>query len=652
MEIPLKRGSLCISIDLELMWGVWDIQTPEAHEQARTKERAIVRELLSLLEAYDASTTWATVARLMDDTRPPPPEGTKDSWFAPDVVRAVQGARVRQEIGSHTHSHIYFDKNDASTVRADLHEAKVVHERFGVPFDSLVFPRNKVAHLEEVADAGLRVFRSNDAGVIDLFRRNAPRAWPLVNLVQKTVPTAPPVVLPRLWRQNKRQLVELPSSMLFMARGGLRKVVLPQSMRAKLKLGVQHAAAQKKIFHLWFHPSNFYTDAETQFSLLEDLLRESKRPRDSGTLDIKTMSEFAMPLPKAGSSRVASGYALERPAQSDQTAIATFAAKTSVPPQPDHFKDRWWWNAAPVEAMIARHQASGAVAALCAGRRSRMAVDDKVYEATAICDWFVSPDHMGHGLGGTLANALTDEVQAATTMSISNDAVAAFVRLGWTPSPAATIPYYVAPVPVMLAQRFRGAAAQVPGQEIASSEISASTCGAIGPEFDALWQASRRTRRVAAVRDSAALQAHLRLVPTRRYRLTTARRDGALVGYVLSRDLPRNAFPRLGPTRITFLGDVLTASDHDDVFSDLVLHTLRAAALAGQDTGLTMTTYEPYGRALARLGLLSSEHPVLGVRIPRLKTRWMVLPPKGVEIAEADVFLTGLDSDGDLSFGE
>ncbi len=652
MELPLAKGALCISIDLELMWGVWDIQTPQAHEQARTKERGIVRELLSLFEQYDVSTTWATVARLMDATLPPPREGAKESWFAPDVVRSVQSARVRQEIGSHTHSHIYFDKNDAAAVRADLHDAKVVHERFGASFDSLVFPRNKVAHLEEVADAGIRVFRSNDAGVIDLFRRRAPRAWPLMNLVQKTVPTAPPVVLPRLWRQNKRQLVELPSSMLFMARGGLRKVVLPQSMRAKLKLGVQRAAAEKKLFHLWFHPSNFYTDAETQYALLEDLLRESKRLRDAGSLDIKTMSEFAVAAPKKASGRLAAGYTLEKPSQKDQEAIAVFAAKTSTPPQPEHFRDRWWWNAQPVEAMIARHEATGDVAALCGGRRSRMAVGDKVFEATAICDWFVSPEHMGKGLGAALAHALTDEVQAATTMSISNDAVAAFVRLGWTPSPAATIPYYVAPVPVMLAHRIRSERAAAPGQEITITEITAGACDVIGPEFDTLWAASRTTRPVAMVRDAAALRAHLRLVPHRRYRLATARRGGVLVGYVLSRDLPRNAFPRLGPTRITFMGDMLTASDHDDVFSELVLHTMSAAAHAGQDTALTMTTYQPYGVALAKLGLFSSDHAVLGLRVPRLRTRWMVLPPKGEEIRTEDVYLTGLDSDGDLSFGE
>ena len=652
MDLPLAKGALTISIDLELMWGVWDIQTPAAHEQARTKERGIVKELLSLFEQYDVSTTWATVARLMDDTVPPPAEGAPESWFAPDVVRNVQSARVRQEIGSHTHSHIYFDKNNAEAVRADLHDAKVVHERFGAPFESLVFPRNKVAHLEEVADAWIKVFRSNDAGVIDLFRRRAPRAWPLMNLVQKTVPTAPPVVLPRLWREGKRQLVELPSSMLFMARGGLRKVVLPQTMRAKLTRGVQQASAQNKLFHLWFHPSNFYTAAEVQFSLLEDLLKESKRLRDAGALDIKTMSEFAVAVPRTASGRVAAGYVLERPTEEDQAKLAAFAAKTSSPPQPDHFRDRWWWNAQPVEAMIARHASTGDVAALCGGRRSRLAVKDQVFEATAICDWFVSPEHMGKGLGATLAHALTAEVQAATTMSISNDAVAAFVRLGWTPSPAATIPYYVAPVPVMLAHRVRKPRTTAQGLDVALTEISAAACDAIGHELDALWEASRATRPVAMVRDAAALRAHLRLVPHRRYRLATARRGGVLVGYVLSRDLPRSAFPRLGPTRITFLGDMLTASDHDDAITELVLHTLSAAAHAGQDTALTMTTYRPYGVALAKLGLLSSTHPVLGVRVPRLRTRWMILPPKGHELRTEDVYLTGLDSDGDLSFGE
>jgi len=653
VPLPLRKGALCISIDLELLWGVWDCLTPDAEHNAVEQERSILARLLQLFERYDVPVTWATVASLFDEDRAgdaAPARQPRAAWRGEDMVAQIRASRVAHEIGSHTHAHVYFDDVAAEVAAADLERARRAHERAGLPFDSLVFPRNKVDHLHEVARAGISVFRSNDAGVIDLFRRNLPQVWPLVNLAQKTVPAAPPVVLPRLWRERGSTLVELPTSLLLMSRRGVRRVVAPPVMKAKLRGGLRAASEEKKLFHLWFHPSNFYFDSEQQFAILEACLEEAAALRKRGELNIQTMREFAA-LAKAAPTRAApTGYRAEVVRPEDRQHVRAFASRVWSDSAAGHFDERWWWNSAPVQAMVARHETTGDIAALCAGRRSRIAVGERVFECTAICDWFVSPDHKGKNLGVLIARALTDQVDVGTTMSISDDAVAGFAKLGWGPSPAGLIPFFWAAPPVLWRHRLAGRKARRYAVESQALSL-ASAERVLDDELDALWEASRPTRPVSMVRDARALREHLALVPTRQYRLTTARSEGRLVGYVLSRDLPRNAFPRLGPTRITLLSDILTASAHDDAFAELLPRVLHDAAADGQDSALAMTTYRAYFGVMASHGLLSSEPSALGVRIPRLKTRFMVLPPKEAEIDAERLYLTALDSDGDLSFG-
>jgi peptidoglycan/xylan/chitin deacetylase (PgdA/CDA1 family) len=282
----LAIGYLCISIDLELAWGIWDKPSAEYHERCARQERAIVSRLVELFERYEVRATWAIVGRLLER------ECGADAdpiWFAPELVERVRDMRVAQDIGSHGFSHLYFPVTGREQLRADLAAARRVHERFGLPFRSFVFPRNQVAHLDLVRDAGLRVFRSVDVGWHTRVReRLGGRAGRVANLADKVLPVPPAVVLPIL----HDGLVELPSSMLLMARNGLRRAVHPGALYAKAALGIERARRACGIFHLWFHPSNFYYDTPTQLATLEKILRTAADLRDRGRFGIRAMDGF------------------------------------------------------------------------------------------------------------------------------------------------------------------------------------------------------------------------------------------------------------------------------------------------------------------------------------------------------------------------
>ncbi len=292
--VRLPRGAFCLSIDLELLWGVWDTLSAAAVRNCATFEREVVRRLLELFRAHEIPVTWAFVGRLLDDSHGfDGLRGDRSCWYAPDLIEDIRNDPVDHEIATHSYGHIYFAESSAEAVRHDLSQAKALHEAHGLPFRSLVFPRNQVAHLDVVAEVGIDTFRSVDAGILGAIDRRAPRLRPLVNLADKALPIAPPVV--KAIRHGPH-LVELPSSLLLIGRNGLRKVVSPAALRAKLRAGLTRAEETGDLFHLWFHPSNFYADMESQLSVLDSALAEAAARRHQGGLDILPMGAVGTAL--------------------------------------------------------------------------------------------------------------------------------------------------------------------------------------------------------------------------------------------------------------------------------------------------------------------------------------------------------------------
>lgn len=293
-EPALEKGAFCISIDLEAAWGVWDKLTPQYLSKCLELERMIVDRVLAIFDRYDVSATWAIVGHLLEK-RADGVAAEQPAWYAPDMIEAIRSARTKQEIGSHSFAHIYFSENTSEQAWSDLDAARAIHERHGLEFTSFVFPRNMVGHLPLLARAGIRVFRGIDHG----WHMAAPGRHPvarILHLLDTMIPLAPAVVRPVI---HPGGLVELPGSMLLMGRNGLRKLVRPAVLELKAKRGLRAAASDKSVFHLWFHPTNFYYDSERQFATLETIVREAVRLRDTHSLDIVPMRTFAADISSA-----------------------------------------------------------------------------------------------------------------------------------------------------------------------------------------------------------------------------------------------------------------------------------------------------------------------------------------------------------------
>ncbi len=278
-------GQVCISIDLELAWGVWDTLTPAYLADCLALERSISQRLLRIFEHHDVPATWAIVGHLLEE-RKDVARSVLPAWYAPDIIDDIQRSRVPHEIGSHSFAHPNFAALTRAEAIADLQRAKEAHARRGLPYRSFVYPRNQVGHIDALQESGIAIYRSTDRGWQS--RVHGHRLKRLAHLASHAIPVAPPTV--ELVHHDR--IVESPSSMLLIGRGGVRRFLRPEVIAFRAARAMDHAARTGELFHLWFHPSNFYKDSAVQYALLETILRRACRGRDHGELRIVPMQDL------------------------------------------------------------------------------------------------------------------------------------------------------------------------------------------------------------------------------------------------------------------------------------------------------------------------------------------------------------------------
>jgi hypothetical protein len=285
----MTTGKVTLSIDLELAWGVWDTVTADDLRMAETQERPICAALVDLFDRYQVPASWLMVAALLDETSARSHPGSTACWYAPDVIERILRAKVRHEIGSHGGRHIYFDRISDAQAQDDLAFAKGVHHAHGLGFESFVYPRGSVGHLDVLARNGIRVVRSRDVGLLRTANPEGRLAARAANFIDQFLPVPPRPS----WPQPLGPLIDIPGCMQVLGRNGLRRFVLPQITRAKLGLGLERAKRTGGTFHLWFHPSNFYHRRDEQLATLGWFLARAANEAGRGRIEFRTMGSYA-----------------------------------------------------------------------------------------------------------------------------------------------------------------------------------------------------------------------------------------------------------------------------------------------------------------------------------------------------------------------
>lgn len=152
-------GVVTLSIEIELGWGMHDMDEYDHLSPRGEEERAYLSRLLDACETFDVPISFDVVGHLLEESCSGTHDGPYPSgWFsadpgtdvesdplfyAPDAVRDIRSRSTDHEICTHTFSHVVCNSVDPAVVDRDLELAQASHrEHLGAPARSLVPPRH------------------------------------------------------------------------------------------------------------------------------------------------------------------------------------------------------------------------------------------------------------------------------------------------------------------------------------------------------------------------------------------------------------------------------------------------------------------------------------------------------------------------------
>jgi len=313
-------GTLIVSLDFELFWGMLDCATLESYGGNVMGGRKAIPQLLQLFQKYGIHATWATVGFLFAENyaelksympenanRPGYEDNALDpyAWFsqigdneetAPcfyglSLIRQV--ARTPgQEIGSHTFCHYYCREKGQTPEQfaADMAAAKALGKAKGYDLTSVILPRNQCEpeYTEVLRNLGFTAYRDEENDWIHETIKFRPllRALRLLDVYLPL--TGQGGYLPKeengIWNLvGSRMYKPIFPALSFLEGLKLRRI----------KKQMLHAAKNNLTFHLWWHPHNLGVRTEAHFRQLEEIFAYYHHLKEKYGMQSLNMQEAA-----------------------------------------------------------------------------------------------------------------------------------------------------------------------------------------------------------------------------------------------------------------------------------------------------------------------------------------------------------------------
>ena len=307
--MPNNHGSFVISLDFELMWGVRDVATKASYGKNILGVHQVIPRLLQCFSQYDIHATFATVGFLFFETKeqmlqnlPSQKPRYKNSvlspygdymikevgvdyktdlyHFAPQLIELIKNT-PHQEISTHTFSH-YYCWEEGQTIddfERDIIAAIQAASLKGCELKSIIFPRNQFNpdYVKVLNKYGINTYRSNERSWIyqygkkredSLFKR-------LVRLINAYINLSGHHCYSDNEMYDEAEMIDIPSSRLL--RPFSKKLAILDGLKLRrIKKAMTHAAKNKLMFHLWWHPHNFGINQDENFDFLHKILEHYK----------------------------------------------------------------------------------------------------------------------------------------------------------------------------------------------------------------------------------------------------------------------------------------------------------------------------------------------------------------------------------------
>jgi peptidoglycan/xylan/chitin deacetylase (PgdA/CDA1 family) len=315
-------GTLAISLDLELYWGMRDIVSVDNYRKNLQGVRQALPAILELFYKYQIHATWAAVGFLYYDDaeqlRNHVPsqlpsydklaldpyqyintlakESNQQLHFCPDLIELIK-QYSGQEIATHTFSHYYCLETGQTQEQfeADLLAAIAIAEKANVRTTSIIFPRNQYNqdYLDTIVECGINCYRGNETNFLNSDGKGKgdrpdQRILRLLdsylNLTGQNCYS---------WSDLRSSYpINIPSSRFL--RPYSPKVKFLDGLRLRrITSGLEYAAHRGLVYHLWWHPHNFGVNLAENLNFLEKVLQSYQKLNTQGKMQSLTMNEIA-----------------------------------------------------------------------------------------------------------------------------------------------------------------------------------------------------------------------------------------------------------------------------------------------------------------------------------------------------------------------
>lgn len=318
-----KPGTLIVSLDFELLWGIRDF-AGEKKAKSILLTRQVVPRLLELFQKYDVHVTWATVGFLFFASRSEllaalpkqkpnyiqrslsPYENLTNELgeneqvdplhYAPSLIHQIVQAPY-QELATHTFSH-YYCLEEGQTLEDfehDLQAALQAASPYGHKIQSIIFPRNQYgdSYLEACRKNNILAYRGTESVWFRQSRsRQAHRQWyrRLMRLADAYINISGANTYPIPSTSDRP--VNLPSSRYLRPYSKRLEILEPLRLKRILD-SLSYAAQAGEVFHLWWHPEDFSENIEDNLRFLEAILKHYQELHRLYGMQSRSMGEVA-----------------------------------------------------------------------------------------------------------------------------------------------------------------------------------------------------------------------------------------------------------------------------------------------------------------------------------------------------------------------
>jgi len=320
-----QTGHFVISLDYELHWGFFDHKSVDDYKENLTNVNLVINKLLELSDAYNVRLTFSTVgflfaknkAELIKYSPIDKPkykrqelnpyaifdeigdnEAEDPFHYANSIIQEIKAHKIH-EIGTHTFGH-YYTLEHGQTLQDfenDIKSAVAIAKANEVEVKSIVFPRNMInrAYLDVCYTHGITSYRGTEKSytynvhpVEGKYHRSLFRLVRLLdsyfNITGSHTHKLQPI--------NNGQIINIPSSRFL--RAYQPKLKFLESLKiSRIKKGMETAAKNKKLYHLWWHPHNFGVNIDENFNNLENIFKEYKRLQEKYNFTSETMTSLS-----------------------------------------------------------------------------------------------------------------------------------------------------------------------------------------------------------------------------------------------------------------------------------------------------------------------------------------------------------------------